>query len=90
MLGSADTAILLVHDLSVCGAAIPNRISHPVGIVKKSCAQSSYSFGHELGHIFGCQHNRETEQSGWHDYGYGHLMLPRGRSHNWGYRTMMS
>ena len=59
---SADAAALIVMNLPGCGVgylyAYENGMSFSV--TKKSCATGYYSFGHEIAHNFGCDHNREV------------------------------
>ena len=84
---SADIAILLVKDSSYCGVAstihsIPSGNNY--AWVHKGCALGYYSFGHEIGHLFGAGHNREVYlQNRAFFYGHGFL-IPNG------YRSIMS
>ena len=49
-----------------------------------------YSFLHELSHIFGATHNRETGAKGnTFSYGYGKL-IKKGKTSRDGYRTIMA
>ncbi len=58
------------------------------GVVSKNCTLGYYSFAHELAHMYGCQHNRETNQDNFFSpTAYGFLMRPPVNS---GYRTIMA
>merc|ERR1719228_3044744 len=91
--GSADQAALFVTDFGEwCGMATGiNTIASgkTVSVTRKSCAESTFTFGHELGHNIGLAHNREE---GWintyFNYGHGHL-IARGSASR-GYHTIMA
>jgi hypothetical protein len=59
---SADIALLLtaVTDFDSCGIANINGIINgsTFAVVHQSCATGSYSFAHEIAHLFGAHHNR--------------------------------
>jgi len=85
---SADTTILLVDhfdDGGICGINFFDRISdgHTIGTVMKSCALGYFSFGHEIAHGLGLQHDRYTVSTNiWfmlynktlEGYAYGHTI----------------
>eukprot|EP00088_Acartia_fossae_P016028 TRINITY_DN1892_c0_g2_i4.p1 TRINITY_DN1892_c0_g2~~TRINITY_DN1892_c0_g2_i4.p1 ORF type:complete len:527 (-),score=57.13 TRINITY_DN1892_c0_g2_i4:73-1653(-) len=87
--GTADAAALLVGNFrlqtNLCGIAYTNSISsgRTVSVTKKSCALESTTFGHELGHNFGLQHNIEQDKNDDYSDGHGYLFGP-------GYRTIMA
>ena len=88
---SADAAVLLVKDLkNSCGIAFLNQIStgYTLSVVQKSCALGYYSFGHELGHNMGLNHNPEVVTNHYHPLGHGHL-IQQGAGHT-GYRTILA
>ena len=60
-----------------------------IHIYLQSCALGYYSFGHELGHNFGAQHNKETNHEAFLPYGRGHL-IQQGGSASEGYRTILA
>ena len=64
-------------DTCWCGVAylppIPNG-DDSFSVTRKSCALGSYTFGHELGHNFGCHHNIEVDKNTYYPYGHGHLI----------------
>ena len=88
--GSADTAVLLVNSMNACGIAFLNTISsgNTVAVVMKSCAVGYYTFGHEIAHSFGCQHDPQTSTNRDYPDGHGHL-IPRGQASQ-GYRTILA
>jgi hypothetical protein len=56
--------------------------------LQKSCATGYYSFGHEIAHMYGCHHNRETGATNpTYPTAFGYLMRPPVNS---GYRTVMA
>jgi len=94
---TADTAALLVADLSGCGIAYTHTTGscYTLSVTKKSCATGYYSFGHEIGHNFGAKHNVEkysTSDLSSHPYlhGHGYLIKPTGPSKYSGYRTILA
>lgn len=65
LLGSADFAFVLLGERSDnCGYAFTGSVAYPIGVAQHACATTQFSFGHEIGHIFGCKHNRESYPSG--------------------------
>ena len=78
---SADAAVLFSvgcpPDVCWCGVAyVPPKVSGAwsFSVTRKSCALGAYTFGHELGHNFGCHHNIEQNTNRYHSYGHGHLI----------------
>ena len=73
---SADAAALLAADFDSCGVAYQAQYLNgwTVSIATKSCALGYYSFGHEVGHNFGCHHNIEVAVNNGYSYGYAHLI----------------
>jgi hypothetical protein len=79
--------LLMVNPPDGCGVAGVNTAAKGAtfGVVAKECAKGpQFSFGHEVGHIYGCMHNREVPRTVNSDYpyGYGKLFKP-------GFRTLM-
>lgn len=89
---SADAAQLLITKFSTanCGVGYTYTVTsghgHTLTVVKKSCAYGYHSSGHELGHNFGCQHDKAHGSNSHYDYGYGWFIGPPG----FGYRTCMA
>ena len=87
---TADTATLLVSSMKdACGRGYTNQFDgNAISVVKKSCVET-FSYGHELGHNLGCQHNVEQDINENYPYGHGSFIKnPNDPSR--GYRTMMS
>ena len=77
-------------DADVCGVGKVDSIQsgNTLAVVKKSCAVGYYSFGHEIGHMYGCLHNREEGKINYeYPEGYGFLMRPPVKS---GFRTILA
>ena len=84
ILKSADTAIILTATVANCAAGAahsgPSQITGepPFGWVAIGALVSRVQvFAHEIGHLFGCQHNREEMNGGLSnetDYGYSYLV----------------
>ncbi|QNA88355.1 hypothetical protein G4G28_07295 [Massilia sp. Dwa41.01b] len=83
---AADVGVLLTDGNSGCGNGTIHASSTSAFVaVTADCAVGNYSFGHELGHLFGARHNPE-EDSSTTPYAYGHGYLSPSR--NW--RTIMA
>lgn len=82
----ADVGVLMTDGNSGCGNGSINASATSAFVaVTTDCATGNYSFGHELGHLFGARHNPE-EDSSTTPYAYGHgYLAPNG---NW--RTIMA
>ena len=92
ILGSADAATLLVsgENFSSCGTAFTNvaLLGFTFSVVTKSCADTNYSFGHEIGHNMGCAHNVEDDNKPSYPYGFGYF-FPSGQGKS-GFRSIMA
>ena len=62
---------------------------HTLTTVKKSCAYGYHSSLHEVGHNFGCHHDRDNGDNSHYDYGYGWLIGPEDLD-GVGYRTVLA
>ena len=83
-------ALLLTNIGDGCGMAYFDTIAPKInlGVVKKSCATGYYSFGHEIAHMYGAHHNRETGATNpVYPNAFGYLMNPPTNS---GKRTIMA
>ena len=90
--GGADLAILFTEDFDFCGIAYTDvlRNGQTLGVVKRSCAVGYYSFGHEIAHMYGADHNREASsrpRAGQFAFGY-HIRERNGRPS--GFRTVLA
>ena len=89
--GGADLAILMVDKLDFCGIAYTDvlRNGQTLGVVKRSCAVGYYSFGHEIAHMYGSNHNREAARPRAGEYAFGlHIRERNGRPS--GFRTVLA
>lgn len=73
---AADIAILILDDASQCGKAgqVKADEASAFAVVHHTCALGYYSFGHEIGHILGADHDvvdRPTNRA--YAHGHGHL-----------------
>ncbi len=87
---SADIALLMTTDGDSCGLAWLNVISQgrTIGVVALGCATGYFSTGHEIGHMFGCYHNKEASgQNPFYKFAHGFLMNPPINS---GFRTILA
>jgi hypothetical protein len=87
---SADIAMLMTNGGDACGIAYLDVVTsgQTLGVVAKSCATGYYSFGHEIAHMYGCHHNRETGASNpTFPAAFGFLMRPPVNS---GFRTILA
>lgn len=83
--GGADAAALILGSFAYCGIGYLDswRTGNTVTAQQKSCALGYYTMGHELGHNFGCHHDRLVASGAPYDYGYGsNIVAP--------YRTCMA
>ena len=84
---TADAATLLVYQNSrYCGYANFFNRRYALSVNQKNCALGGYTFGHELGHNLGADHDPRVVQRPLYADGQGHLILPSGS----GYRTIMA
>lgn len=84
---AADIGVLLTEgNTDGCGiATIFAQPSTAFAVVVASCATGNYSFGHELGHLYGARHNPQADPTST-PYAYGHgYQAP---SNSW--RTVMA
>jgi hypothetical protein len=79
---TADVAVLLVSDLDedTCGIGYIDSIAigKTLSTVKKSCAWSYYSVGHEIGHNIGLDHDPANAETRPYPYATGHLIESSG------------
>jgi len=89
--GSADVVMLLVRNMSTCGISYFNGIAtgNTVSVVRKNCALSLFTAGHEIGHNFGLQHEPQSATNLFHPEGHGFLIQPKINTTE-GYRTIMA
>jgi hypothetical protein len=86
----ADVAVLLVNNNSSCGlaAAIMAKSNSAFAAVHYDCAVGNYSFAHEIGHLQGARHDKESGTSGTdkvcNNSAYGYLNTIKG------WRTVMA
>ena len=76
--GTADAAQLLANNFHNCGSGYTYTASsgsgHTLSTVKKSCSYSYHSSIHEVGHNFGCHHDRDNGHNSHYEYRYGWLI----------------
>ena len=91
--GSADAAQLLANEFKNCGSGYTYTVTsgggHTLTTAKKSCSASYHSSLHEVGHNFGCHHDRDNGDNSHYEYGYGWLIGPEDLD-NVGYRTVLA
>merc|ERR1712112_153377 len=70
---SADAAALLVKKFDSCGVAKTDTFEsgNTVSVTQKSCALGYFSFGHEIGHNFGCMPDARQGPNRYYSYGLG-------------------
>lgn len=82
----ADVAILIVHDPHGCGLAaqVQAPADRAFAVVHHECAATTYSLGHEIGHLIGARHDEALDDSK-DPFPFGH-----GYVYGKKWRTMMS
>lgn len=82
----ADVAVLIVHDPHGCGLAaqVQAPADRAFAVVDHECAATTYSFGHEIGHLIGARHDEALDDSK-EPFPFGH-----GFVYGKKWRTMMS
>jgi len=83
---NADVAMLIINQTDWCGLAdaILATPTTAFALVHYDCATGYYSFGHEMGHLFGARHNTEKDAAST-PFAYGH-----GFHNGTSWRTIMS
>ncbi|KAL7551468.1 hypothetical protein ACHAWF_016769 [Thalassiosira exigua] len=70
----ADVVALIIHDTMYCGIAyLGPRVDLMYSITAWNCATGYYSFGHEIAHNFGCNHDRGSSDecsNGGYNFGW--------------------
>ena len=87
---SADIGLLITEPGDSCGMAWFDVISNgqTLSVLSRDCATGYYSTGHEIGHMYGCLHNKEASgQNPVYPNGHGFLMNPPVNS---GKRTILA
>jgi peptidyl-Asp metalloendopeptidase len=88
---SADVVVLLINDPNYCGMASDIYVAAGAAFCVVStwedCATTYYSFGHEIGHLVGCDHDPATSSNSPFPYGHGYVS-PVGTNNRW--RTVMA
>ena len=84
----ADVVMLVMNQGDWCGQAhdIGATAATAFALVHYSCATGYYSFGHEMAHLIGARHDRETDGTGT-PYAWGHGYRHHAASGSW--RTIM-
>lgn len=68
----ADIVVVVSDSGQNCGAAgLKTTAAGAVAVVNALCMKSG-TFSHEIGHLFGAQHEKEASNNPYYDYGYGH------------------
>ena len=84
----ADVVVMLSTNSTYCGYAyLGPYAANAFGVVNKSCATGYYSFGHEIGHMQGLNHD-PIASPGTTPYAYGHGYQSSNASPSW--RTIMA
>ncbi len=85
---SADVCVLIVDHTatSYVGYAymIKANAAGAFAVVDHEAATGYYSFGHEIGHLYGAGHNREIYSNPYYTYGHGYI------NDQYSWRTIMS
>jgi len=74
----ADVVAMIINDssYSYCGMAYSNNppvITRMFSVTKYSCATGYFTFGHEIGHNFGCNHDKGSKNAcNTNAYNYGY------------------
>ena len=87
---TADAATLFSVRMKNCGIAITASFERGLtfSMIKKSCALGYYSFGHEIAHNLGAEHDPKYSNNLHFPQGHGHL-IERG-GHYMGLRTILA
>ena len=88
----ADVCVLLVNSSAYCGLSYLKASSSKAFSVVYAASGCSlkYTFVHEIGHLLGCNHDRNVESSNWpYKYGHGFVhYVPGSTTASW--RTIMA
>jgi hypothetical protein len=85
----ADVAVLLFNTVETCGKAnLRVDAATAFAAVSHTCATGNYSFGHEIGHLLGADHDKTSTYSNpFYAYGHGFEYKPTTGSR---WRTIMA
>ena len=83
----------MANEFENCGSGDTYTVTpghgHTRTTAKKSCSASYHSSLHEVGHNFGCHHDRDNGDNSHYEYGYGWLIGPEDLD-SVGYRTVLA
>ena len=71
----------LIRESESCGIAFSDvaGTDQSIGLGAHACNMGAgYTFGHEIGHMFGCGHNEEDQDIAMYPYGHGAYISPPG------------